>query len=120
MTNYMRIPHWHPTPLNRLMRMHWAERARINTSEIALISAYADIAAVPRKCKTRQRVQMTIFLKPRQRACDPDAQLKNVLDALKRYGAIVDDSRTWLDLAPVQYERGSKDAWGTLIEIQRV
>jgi hypothetical protein len=117
------IEGYHPTPINRLLRMHWAKRDRILRAEYALIAAHARAAGAASwrtetgalLPHTRKRVEVTFVLRPGQRACDPDAQLKGLLDGLCRCGAIADDSRTWIDLAPVRYERGVR--WGTVVRI---
>ena len=100
-----------------MLWIHWAKKARMIKADAATIVAYAAKAGLPKNCETRQRVGMTIVLKPKQRACDPDSQWKNVLDGLRKFGAIVDDSRTWLELEPVKYERGTVETWGTRITV---
>jgi hypothetical protein len=113
------IPEWHPTPINKLMRMHRFKRGRAVKVEYAMVAAYVLNAQVS-KAIGRRRVSVTFVLKPKQRGCDPDAQLKGLLDGLKRCGAIVDDNRTRIELTPVQYRRGTATNWGTEITLEDI
>lgn len=113
------IPAWHPTPINKLLRMDRWKRGRLVKEEYAIVAAYALKAQVSR-ATGRRRVTVTMVLKPKQRGCDPDAQLKGLLDGLKRCGVIQDDNRTRIELAPVQYRRGTATEWGTEIVLEDI
>jgi hypothetical protein len=112
----LRIERWHPTRLNALLG-HPMHRARLKKADAQLI-AYAcrddDVtrATVPRE------VRVAIVLGPRQRAGDPDAYWKSLLDALVRAGAVVDDSRRWVRLLPVQFDRAEAPA--TILQLNDV
>lgn len=108
------IPHWHPTPLNRL-KGHWAVAARMKKADRQMVAAY--FAGQP-KAERKRRRQLTIILAPGRRKCDPDAYDKALNDALVHAGALVNDSDNWLEISPVKYERGSSSTdWGSLIEL---
>lgn len=111
------IPQWHPTPINRLLRMHPFKRGRVLKAEYEVVWAYVQQAQIPR-ATTRRRVAVTFVLQPGQRACDPDAQQKGLLDGLKNCGAIRNDNRTWIELQTPQYRRGTAREWGTEIELE--
>jgi Holliday junction resolvase RusA-like endonuclease len=68
------------------------------------------------KATGKRRVTITIILGPRQRGADPDAYFKAVGDALVDCGALVDDSRKWVEWMPVRYDRGKNT--GCMIELE--
>lgn len=103
------IPRWHPVTLNRLMNSHPMSRSRLKLADLQMIGAYAVKAKVP-KATGRRRLEIVITLGKGQRAPDPDAYFKVTNDALVRLGFLRDDSRTWLDLMPVRYERAIEKA----------
>lgn len=103
------IEGWHPTRLNRLLNSHWSTASRLKK---------ADYAEVLRACERervtaavgKRHVSVTIVLGPGQRGGDVDAYAKSLLDSLVACGALRDDSRTWCELAPVQFERAAVKA----------
>lgn len=101
------IPDWHPTRLNELLNSHWAKAQRRKNEDAGLIAVYACGANI-RKARRgqRRRVSVVLTLAPRQRAGDPDAYWKSLLDGLKRAGLIADDNRQGVELMPLQFERG--------------
>jgi hypothetical protein len=101
------IPDFHPTPLNKLLGGHWAKGARKKKADARMVWAYAASAQVP-KATGRRSVELTITLAPRQRAFDPDAPWKSLLDALVRCGLLTDDNRQGVELLPIRYERGER------------
>lgn len=114
MTRYvLDIPRWHPAPLNQLLG-HWATANRRKKSDRLMVLAYARQAKFPQAERKRQ-VEMTITLKPKARACDPDAYYKSTLDALVHAGLLVNDSYLWVTLLPVAFRRGTTTDWGTRI-----
>lgn len=106
------IPAWHPPRLNRLMR-HWAATHRLKRECRRVLALFA--GRVPR-AEGRRRLALTITLGPRQRAGDPDSYFKALLDACVAQGLLVDDSRSWLDLAPVAFARGPERATVIVLE----
>ncbi len=103
------IPDWHPAKLNALYAGHWARRARLKKADRELVGIYARQAAIP-PATGKRRVQLVLTLAPRQRAGDPDAYWKSMLDALTATGLLVDDNRQHVELAPVEFERGRAKA----------
>jgi hypothetical protein len=62
-------------------------------------------------------VSLHIILDKGQRAADPDSQFKSLCDALVHAGALVDDNRQHVELAPVTFLRNPA-AWGTVIRLE--
>lgn len=110
------IPGFQPATLNELLR-GWRQAAKLKKRDRRVIGMYAMIAGIP-KATGKRRVTLTIILGPRQRGADVDAWWKSTLDALKHCGAITDDDRHGVELAPVRYERGPER--GTVIELEDV
>lgn len=107
-------PMWHPTRLNQLLGCHW-RAAKLKKADRYAIRVYAMIADVP-KATGKRRVTLTIGLGPKQRAGDPDAYWKSLLDAMKHAGLLVDDNRQHCELAPVVFERWPTK--GTVITLE--
>lgn len=106
---FVRIDNWHPCRLNELIHAHWAKAARkkrIDRDILALAVAGAGVPAA----RGKRRVGLEITLGPRRRAADPDAYWKGLLDGLVHCGALVNDSPAWVELLPVQYLRGGRNA----------
>lgn len=112
----LRIERGHPARLNELLGhpMHRARRKKADAQLIAYGSRDAGVtrATVPRT------VTVTIVLAPRQRAGDPDAYWKSLLDALTHAGAIVDDNRQWCWPMPVQFARAAQPA--TIVQLEDI
>ncbi len=111
------IDRWHPTALNRLMHGHWATGARRKKVDRRIIEAYCYLAQVP-PAAVKRRVTLTIVLGPGQRAPDPDSLWKSLLDGLTHCRALKNDSRQWVELMPVEFERGKEK--GTRIVLEDV
>lgn len=109
------IKRWHPTPLNVLMRMHWAKRARILTAEYAMVGAYFRGAHVPRATGKR-RVTQRLTLAGRDKERDDDGAWKGLLDALVQAEMLVDDRRNLVERNPVEYMRGTERATTIILE----
>jgi Holliday junction resolvase RusA-like endonuclease len=109
------IPGWHPATLNQWDGRHWSMRARLKTFDRNMVATYALKAGLPRATHKR-RVTVTITLAKGERACDPDAHLKSLGDALVHCGLLRDDSRQWVEWAATRYERGAERA--TTIELE--
>lgn len=79
--------------------------ARLKRADRNLVAGYARMAGIPWAMRRRQ-VDLMITLGPRQRGADPDAYWKSLNDALVKAHMLVDDSRQWVRLGPVEFERG--------------
>lgn len=95
-----------PPTLNRLMRGTLRARMSLGAAFRAVVVVACN-GAVP-KAAGRRRVSLLVVLGPRQRGADPDAYFKALGDALVSAGAVVDDSRHWIEWGPVTYERGAE------------
>jgi Holliday junction resolvase RusA-like endonuclease len=113
----MFIPDWHPTKLNQLIGRHFAVVARLKRVDRWHIATWSLRDGV-RAAQGKRRVQLTIILGPRQRAADPDAYWKCLLDALVHCGLLKDDNRQWVELAPVEFDRGKQKA--TIIKLEDI
>jgi len=81
---------------NKLLRMHWAKRAKIQKDYYWEIIEVIDYPRLP-----KQQLKKVIITSYRKRLLDKDnlyAGTKPLVDALKRAGLIWDDSPRWLDL----------------------
>lgn len=103
----LRIAGWHPTPLNKLVGRHPMQAHKLKADDKAQVRIEAVIQRIP-PAAFRRTVSLTITLAPRQRACDPDAYWKSLLDALVGAVLLVDDSRQWCRLGSVTFDRGER------------
>lgn len=102
---YVRIDRWHPARLNQLINVHWATAARRKKHDAQIVALSVAGAGVP-KAESKRRVSLEITLAPRQRAGDPDAYWKSLLDSLVHCGALRNDSHVWLELGGITFARG--------------
>lgn len=116
MIQAMFIPGWHPVRLNNLFGKHWAKAARLKAEDRKVIRIYARMNELLNADKVKRRVSFKIVLKPKQRAGDPDAYYKSLLDGLVWAGLLVDDSRTWCEITQPTFDRGEQ--WGTEITLE--
>jgi hypothetical protein len=72
-----------------------------------MVGGYCLVGRVP-AADGKRRVSLEITLAPGQRACDPDSQLKSLLDSLVAAGVLKNDSHLWCECAPVTFARGPK------------
>jgi hypothetical protein len=114
MTYTLTIPSWHPARLNQLLGSVRA-RIRLKKSDRELVTWYSKAAGIPLANGPR-RVSLRITLGPRQRAGDPDAYWKSTLDALVCAGLLLDDSRKWVQLGDVLFERGPERMTAIVLE----
>jgi hypothetical protein len=112
-----RIPRWHPRKLNDLIGCHFGTRARRKRSDREIVAGHALEQGIPHALGKRL-VKLHLVLRPRQRAGDPDAYHKSLLDALVACGLLVNDNRQHVELGPVSFQRGTAAEWGTVIEIE--
>lgn len=115
MTHTLTIPNWQPTRTNTLMNCHWATRARFKRNDAALVTVASHEAGIP-VATGKRRVGLHLTLGPRQRAADPDAYWKSLLDALVHAGLLVDDNRQNVELSPVTFGRGHARATTITLE----
>jgi hypothetical protein len=101
----IRIPNWHPTLLNKLLGSHWAQAARMKKADMTIISHAA--RGIP-AADGKRRLLLHIVLEPNQRAGDPDAYWKSLLDGLVHCGALRNDSREWVECEPPTFSRGAE------------
>ena len=106
------IPRWWPARLNQ-NRGHWSKFARLKEVDANLVAAYA--LPFPRATGKRS-VRLVVTLSGPGREPDPDAFWKSLLDALVKCGQLVDDSRKWCRLEPVEFVRGTERS--TTIELR--
>lgn len=118
------IPDWHPVRTNQLIGADWRSVYKLKKEQHFLVAMSFWRASVPPADRTvdgyptqrKRRVSLTIVLGPRQRGGDPDAYWKVLLDSLVKCHILVDDRKEWVELAPVQYERGKKPATIIMLE----
>lgn len=107
------IPGWHPARINQMIGHAWPVIARLKRVDRNLVLAYS--LPFPRARGPRS-VKLILTLVPRQRAADPDAYWKSCLDGLVQAGQLIDDSRKWCRLEPVEFMRGTERS--TTIELR--
>jgi hypothetical protein len=99
------VPNWQPARLNQFVGRHWSSGHRLKKSDRILLAGYAMAAAIP-PASGKRRVSLEITLSPRQRAGDPDAYWKSVLDGLVAARLLIDDNRQHVELGTVAFRRG--------------
>lgn len=109
------IPDWHPVRLNELMGRNRFVIHKRKKADRELIAFYCLQAQIPPAVGLR-RITLTIILGPRQRAADPDAYWKSLLDALVQCKALKSDDRFGVECVPVRYERADRKA--TVIQLE--
>jgi len=100
---------------NKLLRMHWAKRAKIQKDYYSAIYVVIPIYLHPPK----QRKRKVIITSYRKRLLDKDnlyAGTKPLVDALKKAGLIWDDSPKWINLEVKQAVDGKNQR--TEVEIK--
>jgi hypothetical protein len=115
----IRINGWHPARKNQLKAgRHWSVGAKLKAADRAMVAAHCRLAGVP-EATGKRRVTLLVELAKGQRGGDVDAYWLSLLDALKKCGAIKNDSREWVEIAPVEYRRapGAKGCVITLEDI---
>lgn len=111
------LPGWHPTRINQMIGRHFAVVAKLKRRDRVNLESMSFHLGIPPAIGKR-RVTLKITLGPRQRAADPDAYWKSLLDACVRLKLLVDDNRQGVELAPVEFERGSKK--GSVIVLEDI
>lgn len=99
------VPDWHPSRINELSALPLGGYKRKKRDRI-IIAWRASMCGVPRA--SGKRLLRLILLFPKgKRMGDPDSYWKSLCDALVQCGALVNDSKDWVELAPVEYFRGA-------------
>lgn len=114
MTIRVFIPKWHPSPINKLINCHWGAASRRKKFDREVV--HWQFVGKP-KATGKRRLTLHIILDKGQRACDPDAYHKSLLDALVHAGQLTDDNRQGVELMPVKFSRDPEE-WGTLVTLQ--
>lgn len=117
MTHTLNLHGWRPTPLNRLMRMHWAKRNRLIQEEKAVVAYEARAQEIP-KAQGKRRVSLVIEHRKGRKVPDADALLKVMLDSLVVCGLLKDDGKDWLELGTVGY--AVADRAGVVITLEDI
>ncbi len=99
------IPNWHPVRKNQLLSRHPMTRSKLKQIDYNMIAGYCVLNRIPVATGPRE-VSLLIVLGPGQRGGDVDAYSSSVLDALVNAKMLIDDSRRWARLLPVDFERG--------------
>lgn len=118
----VRIEDWHPYRINQLLKVHWGRQCRYKKADAELVAVMMHNFGVPKVDKdkpAKRRVGLTIILAKGQRAGDPDAYHKSLLDALVRCGRLKDDNRQWCEITPTVFERGEETP-ATVITLEDV
>ena len=102
-----------PTPLNRLLTMHWAARQRVkgrfNRAVFAAVKKSGipkDFQDIPKKIHCDAEIYVG---SSRGRLPDPDAVMKHLWDSLKDNGVIYDDSQKWFSWSQPVIKRDTKN-----------
>jgi hypothetical protein len=107
-TYRMESADWQPARYNELHAcLHWAQRQRLKQRDADMIGVLANNHDVP-AAEGKRSVRLVIVMAPRQRAGDPDAYDKSLLDGLVQCGLLKDDNRQWCVKRPTEYVRGEK------------
>lgn len=118
MSYVITISEWNPATINQLLAGHWSKGAKLKKHDKRIVWTASLECKVP-KATVKRLVGLTINLGKGQRACDPDAYWKSLLDALVKCGMLVNDSPKWVELLPVKYTRdgGKKHTIITLTDM---
>jgi len=114
----MQIPNWHPAKINEWEGRHWSVKNRLKKRDKSIVWGAMLENKIP-KATCKRRVELTIGLGYRQRGGDPDSYNKSLLDALVVCGLLVNDSKEWVEIAPVKYERGEFFTRITLTDLRK-
>jgi hypothetical protein len=111
MTYKLIIPRWTPVAVNILLHCHWATAARRKAVDRNLIAGYCLFHRLPIATGPR-RVDLLITRGKSQRGRDgdPDCFWKSLLDSLVHAKMLIDDSRRWVQLGSVTFDRGPERA----------
>lgn len=109
----------HPPRVNSWRGAHWQKRHRQVKAFAQTLGLAAAAAGVPRVgpgYAPKRRLGVVLTGWPRGRVPDPDAFVKDLLDALKQSSLIVDDSQTWLAWTRPMLARGPRQTTRLTLE----
>lgn len=107
MIQVLSIPGWLPATTNQLLTRHWSNAGKLKRKDREIVATAAFVHGA-RKAEGKRRVRVLIVLPKGQRACDPDAPAKSLLDSLVACGLLRNDSHAWVELCPVEFARGER------------
>lgn len=107
---------WHPAPLNQLLGNRF-KRHRLKTADALMLGSHLKSAGV-HAAAGRRKVRYTLVFAKGQRACDPDAYDKSLLDALQTCRAITNDNIQAVDADKPDFERPGVSRHATRIIIE--
>lgn len=113
------IPGWRPTTVNELLRLHWSERGRRKSSDVATIRVHALLCGADVMATCRRHVDLEIS-RPCGRPLDEDNVWKSLKDALVRVGLLVDDSPRWCEQGTPTFPRGPLRTVITLTDLEHL
>lgn len=114
LTHMLHIANWLPATVNQLLhagRWGW----KLKKADRERVALHAKLVGVP-PAAGKRRVTLTLTMGHRMRTPDPDGVWKSVLDALVKCGALLDDRKECVELAPVRFERAKTKATTILLE----
>ena len=113
MIQTLRLPGWHPTRANVLLRVHWAKRSRLlgqDQQTVGILGRQQGIL----KAEGKRRV--SLIIQHARTAPDPDALLKSLFDALVKCGYLIDDKGQWCEIGSITFEKAK--AKGMVITLE--
>jgi hypothetical protein len=113
----IRIADWIPTPLNKLLHVHWGTRAKMKRFDCEIVAVSFSRTKFP-AATGRRRVRLRVTLPKGKRSPDPDSLYKSLCDALVHCMALVNDSSKWVELGGVEFVRG--DRLETVIRLEDI
>jgi hypothetical protein len=108
------VPAWHPCRVDQFLG-RWSREHRKKGVDRQVIGTALKEEAIP-PATGKRRVSLTLTLGPKQRAGDPDAYWKSLLDALDHVGLLTDNSGQGVELGPVAFVRGPARATTIVLE----
>lgn len=106
MTHTIIIPGWRPARTNQLLGGgHWSHAYKLKQRDKKWVETFAWFCKTP-LAQGKRRVSLRITLAGRDKAADPDAYWKSLLDALVACGQLMNDSGWWCELGTVEHVKG--------------
>jgi len=106
-----------PPSLNRVLRMHWRKRVKLNNNWKLWVRSQMDCAP---RCPPGRKMRCTVTLHHSRFYDDCDNRngaCKPLFDALKHWNLILDDSRDFLE-ATVEQAKCSHRTRHTIVELE--
>jgi hypothetical protein len=119
-THTLFIPGWHPTSLNKLIGMHWRDRADAKVTDYTVVAYQCREGRVTEAVGKRRVSALFVFGKGKRRT-DPDSFHKVLLDALVRCKVLKNDSQVWCELGAWECVRAADgEEWGTRVVLEDI